>query len=189
MPSTIHVNDKTLAKLDAFQKEHKNEYPWRQSLVDHILENWVNQQSGINHEAKETMKSESIATDDNHDFGANACPFRRRHDATNYKCFNRNPLVRVFHDGVVPIEICRKCEHLLVEDHFSKGEPITAAGTLYKQHINNDRERKIRERLEYFAEKERIKTEAQAERQKIKGQSNQKIVVNYGDSVGVDPFY
>jgi hypothetical protein len=188
VPSTVHVSDKILAKIDDFQKEHKNEYPWRQSLVDRIFEDWLNQQSGISHEAKENSGSESIETEGNHDFGANACQFRKPHDATNYKCFNLKHLVRVSPDGVVPKDICRICEHEKDIQRISTGEPITQSGKLYKQYVVNDRERKRQERLEYFAEKESIKTKAQAERQKIRGQSNQKVVISYGDSEGVDPF-
>jgi len=49
--ASINVSDKTLAKLDAFRKNHENEYPWRQSLVDRIFEDWLNQQSSKSHDS------------------------------------------------------------------------------------------------------------------------------------------
>lgn len=140
-------------------------------------------------EAKENSEIESIETDDNHDFGANACPFRKPHDATNYKCFNPRPLVRVLHDGVVPKDICRICEHEKLIQRISTGEPINQSGKLYRDYTINDRERKRQERLEFLEKKERIKTDALEERAKFKRLNQSRVSVNYGDSVGVDPFY
>jgi hypothetical protein len=115
------------------------------------------------------------------DFGAFACAFRKADDATTYLCFSRNPMVRVPHDGVIPKDICRLCERLQIRERFFTQPTTTKSGQVFKQYLTDEEERKRREKLEYFRNKEAIKTEATKERKKIREQ-DRRAKVNWDEN-------
>jgi len=126
---------------------------------------------------------ELIDVDDNRDFDSFACQFRKPHDGTAFVCFSRNPLVRVLKDGMVPKDICRLCQRLQTEQRFLNGVILTSSGENYRQYLIRKRQE---ERLDFLKRKERIKTEAQEERRRLREQNQRRTQVDWGNSTGID---
>ena len=164
--ASINVNDKTLAKLDAFRKNHENEYPWRQSLVDRIFEDWLNQQSGYNSILESAERISTGKTDFN--------------DAKDYKQYVVDNSERKDRDRLDGLQETERIKTIEIEER----ERIKTVEIATREHnvtVEEEKRQKIKD------QGERIKTEEEAKRKRFRGQGYQKPSVSYDGGQGCPP--